>query len=99
MLQMNGYLDVASDDPDVQRRARLLNILLLGVTFVTIIALILILVADIFNFVEGSLGIFYFGVSLVLIGNVFFYFINRRGYVDLASTIFLALLTTSVIIS
>ena len=93
LAKLNGYLDVPVLDPDVQRRGRLLNILLVGVTFVTIIALILILVADILNLVEGPLTVFYFGVFLVLFGNVVFYYINRKGNVDLASTIFLALLT------
>lgn len=93
MLQiMNGYLDIPVDDPDVQRRARLLNVMLVGVAIVSILALILLIVTDLIEYSENSV-VLYIGTLVTLFGILLIFWLNRRGNVDLASTLFLALLT------
>ena len=87
-----SFIEVSLPDPDARRRARLLNILLLGVGFVTILALILLAVTDIFRIAQNPF-VLYVGVVLMFVGVVLIFVINHRGRVYYASAIFLTLFT------
>lgn len=87
-------LDVPSADLDDQRRARLLSILLLGVTTITFLGLLATAVYDI----TGGLGEpggtpIYLGSLVTLVGVVIIFAFNRYGPGWLASSLFLLLLT------
>ena len=91
---INQLLDVPSTDPDDRRRARLLNILLLGVTAITFLGLLATLIYDITGGVGRPGGIpLYLGSLATLVGIVFIFAINRYGSGWLASSLFLFLLT------
>ncbi|MCP4425827.1 MAG: hypothetical protein GY803_15145 [Chloroflexi bacterium] len=93
---LERLLDVPSETPDERRRARLLNILLLGLSALSFLAILAIFVAQImgmFTFQEAAET--YVPVSIVLIGMILFYAINRYWSGQIASWLFLALLTIS----
>jgi signal transduction histidine kinase len=92
METLNSLLDVSVENPDVRRRARLLNMLLLGVVGISILALFVLLVTDLAGIASNSI-VLYVGTGLVLLGSALIFAINRRGNVNLASSILLGLLT------
>jgi len=94
MRIVRQLLDVPSTDPDDQRRARLLNILLLGVTAITLVALLATASANVAGVIEGPDVIpLYLGCLAMLVGVVIIFAINRYGPGWLASALFLLLLT------
>lgn len=91
---IDRLLDVPTLDPDKTRKARLLNILLFGMGVLASLAFIMLLVSISFR-ISGwenlvatlwSVLIFLFGVGII-------YLINRKGYVFIASSIFVLTLT------
>ncbi|MEJ2746310.1 MAG: histidine kinase dimerization/phospho-acceptor domain-containing protein [Anaerolineae bacterium] len=91
---LEQLLDVPSATPDVRRRARLLNILLLGLGSLSFLAIVAIFVAQImgmFTFQEGVQT--YVPTSILLIGIGVIYAINRYWSGPVASSLFLVLLT------
>jgi len=92
MDTLNSLLEVSVENPDVRRRARLLNMLLLGVVSISILALFVLLVTDLTGIASNSI-VLYAGTGLVLLGSALIFAINRRGNVYLASSILLGLLT------
>ena len=92
METLNSLLDVSVENPDDRRRARLLNMLLLGVVGISILALFVLLVTDLAGIASNSI-VLYVGTGLVLLGSALIFAINRRGNVNLASSILLGLLT------
>ena len=92
METLNSLLDVSVENPDDRRRARLLNMLLLGVVGISILALFVLLVTDLAGIASNSI-VLYVGTGLVLLGSALIFTINRRGNVNLASSILLGLLT------
>ena len=93
-------LDVPSTDPDNQRRARLLNILLLGTATLTLLTLSVTAIADAIGEI-GEPGVIplYLGGLTMLAGTVIIFLINRywRGW--LASSLFLLLVTIAFALS
>jgi len=87
-------LDVPSTDPDNQRRARLLNILLLGTATLTLLTLSVTAIADAIGEI-GEPGIIplYLGGLTMLAGIVIVFLINRYWRSWLASSLFLLLVT------
>jgi len=87
-------LDVPSTDPDNQRRARLLNILLLGTATLTLLTLSVTAIADAIGEI-GEPGIIplYLGGLTMLAGIVIIFLINRYWRSWLASSLFLLLVT------
>ena len=88
---INRLMVVPVTDPDDARRRRLLNILLMGVTLVSLLALIF-LVATAYNYKPEDSAILLYGSSATLLGAVGIYFINRFRSGKLASHLFLILL-------
>src|SRR5215208_5868345 len=75
-----------------QRRSRLLNILLLGVAAITILALLILTAASLLNLFPAA-PILFVGTFAMIIGIGICLWLNRRGNVVLASSIFLAFIT------
>lgn len=92
MEVLNSILDIPLENPDLRRRARLLNVLLLGVAGVSIFALIILAFTDLFDLATNS-NVLYLGSLLVLLGTGLIFIANRRGKVDFASSVLLGLLT------
>ena len=94
---LDKFLDVPSSDPDDARRRKLLNILLAGVAFLAVLAILASLAFRIFNDnlttvqLEGVTLTVYTGVALLL-GSALNYFLNRYVAGWLASFLFLAFL-------
>jgi PAS domain S-box-containing protein len=92
--QILDVLDVPSTDPDERRRARLLNILLMGVAALTLVALLVIAIVDRTGGVgEPGANVLYLGGFALLVGILAIFAINHYGQVWLASSLFLVLLT------
>ncbi|NIV38612.1 MAG: hypothetical protein GWN58_57110, partial [Anaerolineae bacterium] len=91
--QILDVLDVPSTDPDDRRRARLLNILLLGsllISFVAILAAVIIDAKDMVG--PEQIPVLYWAPILLSVGIVIVYAINRYASGGLASGLFLLLL-------
>ncbi len=91
MAFLNQILTVPINDPDGARRRKLLNILLLGVSTLSIVALIVVL--TVYHLSPETSAMVY-GSLAMLVGTVLIYLVNRRpssGY--LASHLFLLLVT------
>jgi signal transduction histidine kinase len=82
-----SFLEVPSEDPDDSRRRRLLNILLFGLTIVTLVTAVVALISP---DAAASLATLGFGLAFT---NGIIYVINRYFSGALASAIFLVLLT------
>jgi len=94
MRMISQLLDVPSTDPDERRRARLLNILLLGVTAITFLGLLATMVYDITGGIkEPGTTPLYLGSLAMLVGVGIIFVINHYGSGWLASSLFLFLLT------
>jgi len=94
MRVIRHLLDVPSTDPDGQRRARLLNILLLGVTVVTLSALLATAVVGMTGLEEWEqIAPLSRGIQAAFVGILTIFAINRFWSGWLASSLFLLLLT------
>jgi PAS domain S-box-containing protein len=91
---ISQLLDVPSLDPDERRRSRLLNILLLGITVLTLLELLAtsVYVMTVGVREPGPLPLYLGGIAL-FVGAAIIYAINRYGVGWLASSSFLLLLT------
>jgi signal transduction histidine kinase len=85
------YSPIVGSSDDI-RRGRLLNIMLVGVGFIAAGALLLLIVTDALQLMEHTAFLYIAVISLVA-GVAALYWLNQRGYVSLASAIFLVLLT------
>ncbi len=86
-------LDAPYTDPDTHRRARLLNTLLVGIGGLSILALLAVLLLE-GNAQEETL--LFISVSIVLIGIVIIFVINRYGSQALAGWLFVGLLVLAI---
>ncbi len=91
---LNNLLEVQKDDPDAQRRSKVLNILLFGVFVLIIIAFFVIVFMQTMNLMgSGDVAIFYRSLTLSM-GIIFIsYLLNRYRSEELAASIFLIFLT------
>jgi len=93
MRIIRQLLDIPLADPDDQRRARLLNILLLGIAALTLLAVLATAAYDITGGVGEPGGTpIYLSSLAMLVGAVTIFAINRYGSGWLASSLFLLLL-------
>ncbi|MEW5871221.1 MAG: ATP-binding protein [Chloroflexota bacterium] len=95
---LRKFTDVPSTDPDDRRRARLLNISLLGFQFVGVAAILLIgfiALLQISNW-QNMLPTLWSALAVLLLFT-FIMWLNRRGRVLLASTLFLLILTLGIV--
>jgi PAS domain S-box-containing protein len=91
--QILDVLDVPSTDPDDRRRARLLNILLLGSLLISLLAILAAVIIDVNDMVSPEqIPVLYWAPILLLVGIITVYAINRHGSGGLASGLFLLLL-------
>lgn len=94
MINLRRLLDVPSKDPDDARHRKLLNILLTGIGIIALVALLFITVANITQAIEPEDVASVYGGSLaIFVGVIVVFAINRYWSGDLASTLFLLLLT------
>ena len=88
---LSEWLEVPSSDPDVQRRAKLLNIVLSSLFVLILVAVIGVIIANITGIADTS------GVlapsAFMLFAVVVVYFINRFWSTSVASALFLLILT------
>ncbi len=95
MKLIRQLLNVPSIDPNDQRRAQLLNILLLGIAALTLLMLLATTIMNISGgLVEPESTLLYLGCLAQLCGIIIIFAINRYGSSRLASSLFLLLLTT-----
>jgi signal transduction histidine kinase len=83
------------EDRNQQRRARLLSIMLVGVAIITLFSTISVLVLEFFNILDEGINLYLATIGLFFSTFAIFY-INRRGKVLLASTIFIILITIAI---
>jgi PAS domain S-box-containing protein len=99
---LENLLKVSARDPDDARRQRLLNILLLGVGVLTLLGILAVAVADLFDLIshqEIVASQIYPGGIAALFGIVCIFAINRYLSGELASILFLLLLTGVFVLS
>lgn len=97
MNKFNELINISATDPDDARRRKLLNILLFGITFALVIAIILSISTIVFgNIVDwkdtGFIQAF-LGGAVLQVGIIIIYFINKYRSGRLASSIFLIIIT------
>ena len=86
---------VNMSDTDDQRRGRLLSILLLGVSVITLFSLIAVTLLETLNLIDENLNIYIVTISLFF--SIFGIFsITQKGNVLLASIIFITLITLAI---
>jgi PAS domain S-box-containing protein len=91
---INQLIDVPSTDPDDARRRKLLNIILIGVALLSIVAIFVIVGADITNlYPQERITVLYMGSFGLLAVVVITYVINRYWLSWVASALFLAFFT------
>ncbi len=91
-------LEVSSTNPDNQRRAKLLNILLLGTALLSLLILAATIISDLTN-IESEVTPLYLG-SFVMLGSALVVFvINRYWSVQWASSLFLFFFTIAIAFS
>ena len=90
---LDKLLNVPSENPDIQRRSRLLNILLLGVFFLALLTLIGVLLTNQGTPAE-TLAIW--GSIIVSVGTAVIFVLHHRGWINVASWLFLILLTIGI---
>ncbi len=97
--KVNQLLTVPSTDPEDARRRKLLNILLAGIAIVTLLAFLAAIISAAAGF-GGTDVIALYQVSLgALIGIIIIFVINRYRSGELASLLFLLLLTGGIAIA
>ena len=79
---LNAFLHIPFNDPDIQRRSRHLNILLLGSIAIPLIAILSVFVLNFGS--SAKLSPILSGV-IILTGSLIIYLIHRQGYYALAS--------------
>ncbi len=94
MRKISRLLEVPATDPEDARRRRLLNILLVGMGIVILGTVVLTLIVDISGNPEDFLPIYIIGPGLLL-ATAGMYAVNRYISGQLASLIFLILLTVA----
>jgi PAS domain S-box-containing protein len=93
MHTVSKLLDIPTTEPDDARRRKLLNIILMGVFALNLVALLVIVGADIADvFTQEQLTLLYLTGFGLLLGTAITYAINRYGVSWLASVLFLLLL-------
>ncbi len=91
----NRLLDIPTVAPDERRRARLLNIILLGFTLISFVAIALVLAGQIAGYYsQQGANETYIPTLIILVGMSILYVINRYWSGRLASGLFLLFLTT-----
>lgn len=97
---LRKLIDVPSTDPDDRRRARLLNLSLLGFQLVGIAAIVLVVFLALLQVGEwqNMLPTLWSAVAVLLLFALILW-LNRRGRVILASTLFLLILTLGIVFS
>lgn len=96
---INRLLNVPSTDPDDARRRKLLNILLSGMVLIALLGLLFTFYLDISaNEIEENIKSLYIASSTMLIRTVLLFLINRYGASWLASTLFLLLITFTIVL-
>lgn len=91
------FMDVSSTDPDVQRRARLLNILLMGVGALALLALLATVAAQIGGYYVAERDASLYLTSIgILLGFAVVFLINRYGSGTLASSLFVVIITLAL---
>jgi len=95
MNYFNALLSVPTTDPDDARRRRLLNIILLAVLLAAIVALIAIMIDNIFDpqVISSETEVLLGGIIIFTLGILGVYLLNRRTPGRWAALIFLILLT------
>ena len=97
MRAIGRLLEVPVADPDAQRRSRLLNILLLGVTTLAVLALLATIVAQISGEYVAERDSTLYSASLgILLGGIVIYVINRYWSGVVASSLFIFLITLAL---
>ncbi len=87
-------LQVSSSDPEDARRRKLLNILLIGITLLTVVMLVGLIVTRVAGLIPPEMFLAMGTIALVvLIGFSIIFLINRYGAEWLAATLFILLLT------
>jgi len=93
-----GYLlDIPSVDPDARRRARLLNILLIGVAALAFLVLLATIIANIAGLYVPERNVSLYRTSIgILIGVAAIYLINHYWSGEVARWLFLVLITLAL---
>jgi signal transduction histidine kinase len=96
MSHLSHLLEVPSADPDDARRRKLLSILLTGIAALMLVALLVAFGARMSGTREPAINAVYQFTPLALVGLVIIYVINRYWSGQLASSLFLLLLTVGI---
>lgn len=92
MQYINSFLTISTNDPDDTRRRRILNILLVGLGFVSLATLVIVIpLAS--NFLREYVKWVAVGCIVAFLGALVIYLINRFWSGRVASTLFLIFLT------
>jgi len=91
---LNNFLEVQTADPDIRRRSRVLNVLLLGVLTLISIGFFVVIYMQVANLMRADEAKIAYSSLAASMGLIFIsYFINRRFSEELAASIFLLFLT------
>jgi PAS domain S-box-containing protein len=92
-MELERYLQIYTDNPELARRGRLLNILLLGVAVITLLVLAATLIAHLVfrAYKLNDVFLMYVNGPVLLIGLAIIYRLNRSGHQVLAGYLFLVL--------
>ncbi|MCP5095971.1 MAG: response regulator [Chloroflexi bacterium] len=94
------FLNIPLADPDIKRRARLLNILLLGILLLSLMVLFGVIISYLSGFYDQQEAMStIFPVISVIIGFLIIYSINRHVSTSLAGWLFVTLLIIASLIS
>ena len=88
---INSLLEVSTTDPDEQRRARLLNILLLGMGCLSLLTILLTIIFLNPESQQESIRLIIAGVGF-LVGLIIIFVVNQYGFNQLAGWLWLGLL-------
>ncbi len=89
-------INIPVTDPDQIRRGRLLNILLVGLFFIFLSALIFTLIDNIGSPLSGGDALTYISTTTMLIGTCIIFYINRKWSSSFAAVLFLTLITITI---
>ncbi|MGC9468675.1 MAG: sensor histidine kinase [Anaerolineae bacterium] len=94
MTILNRILNVPSSDPDDARRRRLLNILLIGVALISVLGLIALSLVALIQGADQTISMALRGAIFALLGTLGIFAINHTWSGQVASLLFVLLLTT-----
>jgi PAS domain S-box-containing protein len=94
---MQGLLTIPTTDPDDTRRRRLLNILLAALVILMLTGSIMVPLASFIGLAPPVPKVFYYGLSVMLLGTSLIYLINRYWSGKIAAWIFLIILVISML--